>query len=82
MSYLAEAHFEWHAVNGAYAVCPLDCGAGEAAMLAAEAEAEAAADWAALSDDERAELTAEAEAQAAARAAAEAARDPWDAAPF
>ena len=29
MSYLSEAHAEWHAVNGRYAACPLDCGAGE-----------------------------------------------------
>lgn len=29
MSYLSEAHAEWHAVNGHDAVCPLDCGVGE-----------------------------------------------------
>jgi hypothetical protein len=29
-SYLAEAHADWHSVNGRYNVnCPLDCGAGE-----------------------------------------------------
>jgi len=27
MSYLAEAHSDWHAAHGAYATCPLDCGA-------------------------------------------------------
>lgn len=32
MSYLAEAHSEWHAVHGKYAICPLDCGAAEALM--------------------------------------------------
>lgn len=26
MSYLSEAHNEWHAVNGHDAICPLDCG--------------------------------------------------------
>lgn len=34
MSYLSEAHNQWHAINGPYG-CPLDCGIGEA-----EAEAE------------------------------------------
>ena len=29
---LADAHAEWHAVNGALAICPLDCGVNEAAM--------------------------------------------------
>lgn len=29
MSYLSEAHSEWHSINGKYAVCPLDCGANE-----------------------------------------------------
>ena len=29
MTYISEAHNEWHTVNGASAVCPLDCGAGE-----------------------------------------------------
>lgn len=29
MSYLAEAHADWHAVHGKFAVCPLDCGIGE-----------------------------------------------------
>ena len=29
MSWLSDAHQEWHHVNGRYAVCPLDCGAGE-----------------------------------------------------
>ena len=35
---LADAHAEWHHVYGALAVCPLDCGAGEAAMEAYEQE--------------------------------------------
>ena len=26
---IADAHAHWHATNGAYAVCPLDCGASE-----------------------------------------------------
>lgn len=38
MSYLADAHSEWHAVHGAYAICPLDCGA----MSPEQAEAEEA----------------------------------------
>lgn len=29
MSYLADAHREWHQVNGKYAICDLDCGASE-----------------------------------------------------
>lgn len=29
MAWLADAHREWHYVNGADACCPLDCGAGE-----------------------------------------------------
>ena len=34
MSYLSDAHAEWHAVNGAYATCPLDCGAISPAQAA------------------------------------------------
>lgn len=29
MTYLQDAHRDWHTVNGKYAVCPLDCGASE-----------------------------------------------------
>lgn len=29
MSWIADAHRQWHAVNGARATCPLDCGASE-----------------------------------------------------
>jgi hypothetical protein len=29
MSWLSEAHTEWHTVNGRYEVCPLDCGVAE-----------------------------------------------------
>ena len=29
MNWLAEAHRDWHVVNGANAMCPLDCGANE-----------------------------------------------------
>lgn len=29
MPWLADAHTEWHTVNGWNQVCPLDCGAGE-----------------------------------------------------
>lgn len=29
MGWLADAHSEWHAVNGRNEVCPLDCGATE-----------------------------------------------------
>lgn len=40
MSFIADAHREWHLVNGRYSVCPLDCGATEGAMAeAADAEA-------------------------------------------
>ena len=38
MAWLAEAHADWHVVNGRYAVCPLDCGVAEA--LYAEADNE------------------------------------------
>lgn len=29
MTYLADAHRDWHTVNGWDTICPLDCGAGE-----------------------------------------------------
>lgn len=29
MSWIADAHREWHTVHGQNTVCPLDCGAGE-----------------------------------------------------
>ena len=29
MSYIADAHNDWHTVNGWDKVCPLDCGVGE-----------------------------------------------------
>lgn len=29
MSWMADAHREWHYVHGQDTVCPLDCGAGE-----------------------------------------------------
>ena len=29
MSWINDAHTEWHTVNGWRAVCPLDCGAAE-----------------------------------------------------
>lgn len=29
MSWISDAHQEWHHVHGQYAICPLDCGAGE-----------------------------------------------------
>lgn len=29
MTYLDDSHREWHTIHGAYAVCPLDCGANE-----------------------------------------------------
>lgn len=38
MSYLAEAHADWHAVNGRDAVCPLDCGIGEGLIDAMQEE--------------------------------------------
>lgn len=40
MTYLADAHRDWHAVHGLNAVCPLDCGAGEAVMEDWEHEAD------------------------------------------
>jgi hypothetical protein len=36
MSWLSDAHSEWHAVHGAYACCPLDCGAISPEQAAAE----------------------------------------------
>ena len=29
MSWIADAHRDWHTVNGWDVVCPLDCGVGE-----------------------------------------------------
>lgn len=29
MSFISEAHTQWHMIYGHDAVCPLDCGAGE-----------------------------------------------------
>lgn len=29
MSWISEAHAQWHSVHGAMEVCPLDCGVGE-----------------------------------------------------
>ena len=29
MTTLADAHAQWHQIHGKYAVCDLDCGAGE-----------------------------------------------------
>ena len=29
MSWLSDAHSEWHTVNGSNASCPLDCAAGD-----------------------------------------------------
>ena len=29
MSFMSEAHQQWHMVNGKYSVCPLDCGVEE-----------------------------------------------------
>lgn len=40
MTWIADAHREWHTVHGQNAVCPLDCGVGEAAAEAAAAEQE------------------------------------------
>lgn len=33
MTWIQDAHRDWHTVNGKYAVCPLDCGVGETADL-------------------------------------------------
>lgn len=83
MTWLADAHRDWHYVYGAANTnCPLDCGAGEAAAE----EAADVAEWEALAPEERARLTAEAEAyRAAEKAKYEAALmadDPWATAPF
>lgn len=47
MSFIAEAHREWHLVHGARATCPLDCGASEPTP---EEEAEA---WEASEAEDR-----------------------------
>jgi len=49
MSYLSEAHQEWHLVNGAYAICPLDCGR----VSPEQREAEDLMDAIAYEDDEK-----------------------------
>lgn len=36
MSYIAEAHAEWHFVHGKFASCPLDCGVNEPYVWACE----------------------------------------------
>ena len=38
MSWINDAHTEWHTVNGWRAVCPLDCGAAAAAPVIPAAE--------------------------------------------
>lgn len=43
-SFLSMAHREWHYVNGANAVCPLDCGVGEGLYDEDEQEANAELD--------------------------------------
>ena len=49
MSYIADAHRDWHAVNGAYNTeCPLDCGA----MAPGQAEAEELSNFIAYTDEE------------------------------
>lgn len=40
MSYLADAHRDWHTAHGWNVVCPLDCGVGEAEALEADWEEE------------------------------------------
>jgi hypothetical protein len=45
MAWIQDAHYEWHAVHGRYAVCPLDCGAAEGLMAEAEED-----DWVAEQD--------------------------------
>ena len=42
MAYLADAHREWHYVNGWDTVCPLDCGVEEARYADWDAEQEEA----------------------------------------
>ncbi|QOK22339.1 hypothetical protein IGS73_14805 [Janibacter indicus] len=39
---LAEAHSQWHAIHGKYAVCDLDCGANEGLMAEYEEMAQVA----------------------------------------
>lgn len=29
MTWIADAHRQWHSAHGQFAVCPLDCGVGE-----------------------------------------------------
>lgn len=62
MSWLADAHREWHLVNGARSVCPLDCGVGEAeaemAYMEQVAEEEAHAAFRARIEAARAEAIA------------------------
>ena len=46
MSYLSDAHAQWHQIYGKYATCDLDCGAGEVVGEVFEADAEALAEGA------------------------------------
>jgi hypothetical protein len=70
MSWLSEAHEEWHLVNGKYACCPLDCGASEALYDQHEAE-----EWARTHPEEVAKAKASLEALEREREAA--LSDPW-----
>lgn len=92
MSYLSEAHAEWHAVHGKYACCPLDCGAGEPIVdycgvegcegvtiqyPGQEAHTEPCTASPEAHAEARARWAAEAAAWEAKRAAEAAAWDPW-----
>lgn len=58
MSFIADAHREWHVVYGSQAVCPLDCGANEGAMAEAADEYEAQEERQARREAARAEAIA------------------------
>jgi hypothetical protein len=62
MSWISDSHREWHHAHGAYAVCPIDCGAMSPEQAEAEAayEAEAYAEWILTPEG----MAAEAETQA------------------
>ena len=76
MSYTAEAHADWHLVNG-WTSCPLDCYAVEAYWAEEAERAEAEARYEALSPEAKAQEDAELRAyiKACEEAKAEKARD-------
>ena len=78
MSWIADAHNEWHTVNGWDVCCPLDCGVGEGMEDPTPGDDAPAAEWEAYA----AELFEASEYFARRDGEADNAPDPWAAVPF